>query len=52
MEQRAVLKTETVKQAADTFLNTTLTLNGVKDGTISYSRVVSLLLQYYDGILY
>ena len=52
VEQRAVLKTETVKQAADTFLNTTLTLNGVKDGTISYSRVVSLLLQYYDGILY
>ena len=47
-----MLKTETVKQAADTFLETTLTLNGVEDGTVSYSRVVKLLLQYYDGKLY
>ena len=47
-----MVSTETVKQAADTFLNTTLTLNGVADGTVSYSRVVKLLLQYYDGILY
>lgn len=52
VEKRAVLKTQTVKQAADTFLETTLTLNGVADGTVSYSRVVKLLLQYYDGILY
>lgn len=52
VEKRAVLSTETVRQAADTFLDTTLTLNGVTDGTVSYSRVVRLLLQYYDGILY
>lgn len=52
VEEQAVLDTEVVKQAADTFLNTTLTLNGVSDGTMSYSRVVELLLQYYDGILY
>ncbi len=52
VEEKAVLDTEVVKQAADTFLNTTLTLNGVSDGTMSYSRVVELLLQYYDGILY
>jgi len=52
VEEKAVLDTEVVKQAADTFLNTTLTLNGVSDGTKSYSRVVQLLLQYYDGILY
>ena len=52
VEEKAVLKTETVKQAADAFLDTTLTLNGVEDGRISYSRVVDLLLQYYDGILY
>ncbi len=52
VEKKAVLRTETVKQAADTFLDTTLTLNGVQDGTISYSRVVKLLLKYYDGILY
>lgn len=52
VEENAVIDTKTVKQAADTFLNTTLTLNGVSDGTISYSRVVKLLLRYYDGILY
>ena len=52
VEEKAVLSTETVKQAADTFLDTTLTLNGVADGTVSYSRVVQLLLQYYDGTLY
>lgn len=52
VEKKAVLSTETVKQAADTFLDTTLTLNGVADGRVSYSRVVKLLLQYYDGILY
>lgn len=52
VEKRAVLDTKTVSQAADTFLNTTLTLNGVADGTVSYSRVVNLLLLYYDGILY
>ena len=52
VEEKAVISTETIKQAADTFLNTTLTLNGVADGTVSYSRVVNLLLKYYDGILY
>lgn len=52
VEKKAVLSTETVKQAADTFLDTTLTLNGVADGRVSYSRVVKLLLRYYDGILY
>lgn len=52
VEENALLDTRTVSRAADTFLNTTLTLNGVADGTVSYSRVVRLLLQYYDGILY
>lgn len=52
VERSAILDTQTVSQAADVFLNTTLTLNGVEDGTVSYSRVVGLLLQYYDGILY
>ena len=52
VEEKAVLPTEVVRQASDTLLDTTLTLNGVEDGTISYSRVVKLLLQYYDGKLY
>lgn len=52
VEEKAILRTETVKKAANTFLDTTLTLNGVSDGRVSYSRVVKLLLQYYDGKLY
>lgn len=52
VEDKAVISTETVKKAADAFLDTNLTLNGVADGTVSYSRVVKLLLQYYDGVLY
>lgn len=52
VEETALIDTETVKSASDTFMETTLVLNGVEDGKISYSRVVDLLLQYYDGILY
>lgn len=52
VEEKAILDTETVKSASDTFTETTLVLNGVEDGRISYSRVVELLLKYYDGILY
>lgn len=52
VEEKAVLDTQTVKKASDTFTETTLTLNGVSEGKISYSKVVDLLLIYYDGILY
>lgn len=52
VEKEAVLDTEFVKQASNTFTETTLALNGVEDGKVSYSRVVDLLLAYYDGILY
>lgn len=52
VEETAVIDTEIVKEASDVFLETNLTINGVADGKISYSRVVNLLLQYYDGILY
>lgn len=52
VEEDAMLSTETVKKASDTFTETTLTLNGVSEGKISYSKVVDLLLVYYDGILY
>lgn len=44
---KALLDTETVDKATDAFLNTTLKANGISDGTVSYSRVVKLLLQYY-----
>ena len=52
VEETALIETETVKKVSNTFTETTLVLNGVKDGKISYSRVVDLLLLYYDGILY
>lgn len=44
---KALLDTETVDELSDTFTDTTLKLNGVSDGMVSYSRVVRLLLQYY-----
>ncbi len=48
IEDKAVLDTETVDAVSDAFTDTTLKLNGVTDGMVSYSRVVKLLLQYYD----
>lgn len=47
IEDKAVLDTEIVDAASDAFTDTTLKLNGVSDGMISYSRVVKLLLQYH-----
>lgn len=52
VEEDAVFDTEFVKTASDIVVETNLTINGVEDGKVSYSRVVDLLLQYYDGILY
>ena len=52
VEADALLDTEMVKEASDKIVETNLTINGVADGKVSYSRVVDLLLQYYDGILY
>lgn len=52
VEDNAVLDTETVAKASDTFTDTTLKLNGVSDGIASYSRVTGLLLEYFDGVLY
>lgn len=43
----ALIDTEVVQEVSDAFVDTTLKLNGVDDGKISYSRVVRLLLQYY-----
>lgn len=52
VEEGALFPTELVDKVSDAFTETTLTLNGVSDGMVSYSRVVDLLLGYYDGILY
>ena len=47
IEGKALISTEVVEKASDAFTDTTLKVNGVSDGIVSYSRVVELLLQYY-----
>lgn len=47
VEQKAVVKTETVSKASNTFVQTNLVLNGIEDGKLSYCRVVDLLMNYY-----
>lgn len=49
VEADAILDTEKVSEASETFLDTNLTVNGVEDGIVSYSRIVELLLKYYFG---
>ncbi len=48
VEDNAVLDTEAVKRAADTFIDTNLKVNGVSAGKVSYTHVVALLLDYYN----
>ncbi|MED9903482.1 MAG: DUF3810 domain-containing protein [Lachnospiraceae bacterium] len=52
IEEKALIETEVVDAVSDSFTETTLKLNGVEDGMISYNRVVKLLLQYYEGRLF
>ncbi len=48
IEEEAVIETEIVDEVSDTFTDTVLVVNGVEDGIQSYSRVVELLLLYYE----
>ena len=52
VEKRAVLDTELVRKAADTFIDTNLKVNGISQGKASYSHVVGLLLDYYSNNSY
>lgn len=52
VEEKAVVKTETVKKVSNTLMQTTLKLNGVEEGMQQYNQVVNLLLDYYNGILF
>ena len=52
IEKNAYFSTDFLKDASKSFTDTTLKLNGVSEGIVSYSKVVLLLLEYYDGILY
>lgn len=49
INSKALIDTETVDEISDTFTDATLKVNGVSDGIVSYSRVVELLLWYYDN---
>lgn len=49
VEAKAMLQTEIVDKVSDKISETTMVLNGVEDGVLSYTRVVGLLLHYYDG---
>ena len=49
VEARAVISTEVVDKVSDKLSETSMVLNGVEDGTLSYTRVIGLLLHYYDG---
>lgn len=48
IEKKALLRTEVVDAVSDSFIDANLKINGIPDGAASYSRVVRLLLQYYD----
>ncbi|HKM33659.1 MAG TPA: DUF3810 domain-containing protein [Lachnospiraceae bacterium] len=52
INEKALVDTEVVDTISDQFTETYLRLNGVTDGMISYSRVVKLLLEYYEGRLF
>lgn len=49
VEEKAVISTKTVSKVSDVIVETNLNLNGIADGMVSYSRVVELLLKYYDS---
>lgn len=49
VEAKAVINTEVVDKVSDKLSETSMVLNGVEDGILSYTRVVGLLLKYYDG---
>ena len=53
INRKALIDTEVVDEISDVVVDTTLKVNGVSDGMISYNRVVELLLQYYkqQGVL-
>ena len=52
VEKKAVISTTTAKKASRVFLDASQKANGIEDGIASYNRVVGLLLDYYDGVLY
>ena len=52
VERNAIFSTDLVREISNEIVEANLIINGVSDGALSYGRVVQLLLQYYDGVLY
>lgn len=48
VEKKAVVSTKTAQAVTNQFLESNLKMNGVEDGVVSYSRVVKLVLDYYN----
>lgn len=48
VEEQAVISTDVVSTVSDVLVDTSLKVNGISDGKISYNRVVELLLYYYS----
>ncbi len=46
VEKKAIVSSDTVRKATDTYINTALNINGIESGKVSYSEVVGLLLGY------
>lgn len=51
VEEQALISTDVVSTVSDVLVDTSLKVNGVTDGKISYDRVVELLLYYYGEML-
>ena len=47
VEDNSILDTQTVKDAADAFIDANQKANGIAEGKASYTHVVGLLLEYY-----
>lgn len=50
VEDEAVISTDVVSTVSDVLVDTSLKVNGVADGKISYNRVVELLLYYIGDV--
>ncbi|MDO4284268.1 MAG: DUF3810 domain-containing protein [Eubacteriales bacterium] len=48
VEEKAIISTKTARAASVTFTDTTLKVNGVSEGILSYNQVVEKLLAYYQ----
>lgn len=47
VEEKAVMKTDTVKKASHKFVETNLKANGIEEGSAIYCEVVGLMMDYY-----